>query len=254
MLRRFVSERGKIRSRRITGACRRHQSQIARAVKRARELALLPYVAEPGERRVRVNFTLAGLVDVQTGTLQLAPSGTTGNVTGATLNVASGAVLNPAVTSVNYTGTITGTGAGTVGHAGGNLVVPTGATFNFPDGLFQWSAGQIIVPGGVTLTNAKTGFMTVNPASGNVVRLAGLGTLSNLGTVRQTGAGDLRISDNSAGTFTTLDTPAALARSATVLPTAAALSLVAPVLPLRSLSRVDAEASVLPAASSMTCA
>ena len=43
-LRRFVSERGKIRSRRITGACRRHQNQIARAVKRARELALLPYV------------------------------------------------------------------------------------------------------------------------------------------------------------------------------------------------------------------
>jgi small subunit ribosomal protein S18 len=47
-LRRFVSERGKIRSRRITGACRRHQSQVARAVKRARELALLPYVAEGG--------------------------------------------------------------------------------------------------------------------------------------------------------------------------------------------------------------
>ena len=45
-LRRFVSERGKIRSRRITGACRRHQSQIAAAVKRARELALLPYVGE----------------------------------------------------------------------------------------------------------------------------------------------------------------------------------------------------------------
>ena len=44
VLRRFVSDRGKIRSRRITGACRRHQSQIARAVKRARELALLPYV------------------------------------------------------------------------------------------------------------------------------------------------------------------------------------------------------------------
>jgi small subunit ribosomal protein S18 len=46
-LRRFISERGKIRSRRITGACRRHQNQVARAVKRARELALLPYVAEP---------------------------------------------------------------------------------------------------------------------------------------------------------------------------------------------------------------
>jgi small subunit ribosomal protein S18 len=45
-LRKFISDRGKIRSRRITGACRRHQSQIATAVKRARELALLPYVAE----------------------------------------------------------------------------------------------------------------------------------------------------------------------------------------------------------------
>ena len=45
-LRKFISDRGKIRSRRITGACRRHQNQIARAVKRARELALLPYVAE----------------------------------------------------------------------------------------------------------------------------------------------------------------------------------------------------------------
>ena len=45
-LRKFISEKGKIRSRRITGACRRHQNQIARAVKRARELALLPYVAE----------------------------------------------------------------------------------------------------------------------------------------------------------------------------------------------------------------
>lgn len=43
-LRRYISERGKIRSRRITGACRRHQEQIAVAVKRAREVALLPYV------------------------------------------------------------------------------------------------------------------------------------------------------------------------------------------------------------------
>jgi small subunit ribosomal protein S18 len=45
-LRRFISDKGKIRSRRITGACRRHQSQIARAVKRAREMALLHYVAD----------------------------------------------------------------------------------------------------------------------------------------------------------------------------------------------------------------
>ncbi len=44
-LRRYVSEKGKIRSRRISGACRRHQNQIALAVKRAREMALLPYVS-----------------------------------------------------------------------------------------------------------------------------------------------------------------------------------------------------------------
>jgi small subunit ribosomal protein S18 len=45
-LRRYISEKGKIRSRRITGACRRHQVQVAAAVKRAREMALLPYVAD----------------------------------------------------------------------------------------------------------------------------------------------------------------------------------------------------------------
>lgn len=43
-LRRYVSEKGKIRNRRITGACRRHQRQVAGAVKQAREMALLPYV------------------------------------------------------------------------------------------------------------------------------------------------------------------------------------------------------------------
>ncbi len=45
-LRRLMSDRGKIRSARITGCCRRHQAQSARAIKRARELGLLPYVAE----------------------------------------------------------------------------------------------------------------------------------------------------------------------------------------------------------------
>jgi small subunit ribosomal protein S18 len=45
-LRRYISEKGKIRSRRITGACRRHQRQVAVAVKRAREMALLPYVSD----------------------------------------------------------------------------------------------------------------------------------------------------------------------------------------------------------------
>jgi small subunit ribosomal protein S18 len=41
-LRRLMSEKGKIRSSRSTGTCRRHQSQVAVAVKRAREMALLP--------------------------------------------------------------------------------------------------------------------------------------------------------------------------------------------------------------------
>jgi small subunit ribosomal protein S18 len=50
-LRRYISEKGKIRSRRITGACRRHQRQVAVAIKRAREMALLPYVAEGRDDR-----------------------------------------------------------------------------------------------------------------------------------------------------------------------------------------------------------
>jgi len=44
MLRRFISERGKIRSRRVTGNCRQHQRDVQVAIKTARELALLPYV------------------------------------------------------------------------------------------------------------------------------------------------------------------------------------------------------------------
>lgn len=45
-LRRFMSERGKILPRRITGNCARHQRSLTRAIKRAREMALLPYVVE----------------------------------------------------------------------------------------------------------------------------------------------------------------------------------------------------------------
>ncbi len=45
-IRRFISDRGKIRSRRVTGLSRRHQTQLALAVKRAREVGLLPYVGE----------------------------------------------------------------------------------------------------------------------------------------------------------------------------------------------------------------
>ena len=44
-LRKFVSERGKIRARRVTGNCVQHQRDVALAVKSAREMALLPYSA-----------------------------------------------------------------------------------------------------------------------------------------------------------------------------------------------------------------
>jgi len=43
LLRRFVSDRGKIRARRVTGNCAQHQRDVATAVKNAREMALLPY-------------------------------------------------------------------------------------------------------------------------------------------------------------------------------------------------------------------
>lgn len=45
-IRRFISDRGKIRSRRVTGLSRRHQRQLQLAVKRAREIGLLPYTGE----------------------------------------------------------------------------------------------------------------------------------------------------------------------------------------------------------------
>jgi len=43
MLKRYMSERGKIRARRVSGNCEQHQRDIAQAIKTARELALLPY-------------------------------------------------------------------------------------------------------------------------------------------------------------------------------------------------------------------
>jgi small subunit ribosomal protein S18 len=45
-LRRFITERGKILPRRITGTCAKHQRALALAIKQARSIALLPYVAE----------------------------------------------------------------------------------------------------------------------------------------------------------------------------------------------------------------
>jgi small subunit ribosomal protein S18 len=44
-LRRFLSEKGKIRTRHTTGSCQQHQRQLSVAIKRAREMALLPYVS-----------------------------------------------------------------------------------------------------------------------------------------------------------------------------------------------------------------
>ena len=44
-LRKFISDRGKIRARRVTGNCTQHQRDIAMAVKNAREVALLPYTS-----------------------------------------------------------------------------------------------------------------------------------------------------------------------------------------------------------------
>jgi small subunit ribosomal protein S18 len=45
-LRRYVNEYGRIRPRRQTGTCARHQRSLARAIKRARHLALLPFVSD----------------------------------------------------------------------------------------------------------------------------------------------------------------------------------------------------------------
>ncbi len=45
LLRTYISERGKIRARRVTGNCVQHQRDIALAVKNAREVALLPFTS-----------------------------------------------------------------------------------------------------------------------------------------------------------------------------------------------------------------
>ena len=45
-LRKYISERGKILPRRVTGNCAKHQRELTTAIKRARHIALLPYVVE----------------------------------------------------------------------------------------------------------------------------------------------------------------------------------------------------------------
>ncbi|NED95498.1 30S ribosomal protein S18 [Phytoactinopolyspora alkaliphila] len=45
LLRKYISDRGKIRARRVSGNCTRHQRNVATAIKNAREVALLPYTS-----------------------------------------------------------------------------------------------------------------------------------------------------------------------------------------------------------------
>ena len=57
LLRKFVTDRGKIKPRRVTGCCTQHQKDVANAVKRSREMALMAYVVPAisgrGDRRKR---------------------------------------------------------------------------------------------------------------------------------------------------------------------------------------------------------
>ncbi len=50
LLKDFITERGKIMPRRITGSCAKHQREITQAIKRARTIALLPFVVSDGNR------------------------------------------------------------------------------------------------------------------------------------------------------------------------------------------------------------
>ena len=64
LLRRYMSDRGKIRTRRVSGCCTQHQREVAVAIKTARELALLPYtqrtVSERGGPRGRSGGSRGG--------------------------------------------------------------------------------------------------------------------------------------------------------------------------------------------------
>ena len=53
LLRRYITEDGKIRPRRQTGTCARHQRVLAQEIKRARHLAFLPYVGESWNEAIR---------------------------------------------------------------------------------------------------------------------------------------------------------------------------------------------------------
>jgi small subunit ribosomal protein S18 len=50
LLNQFIADAGRIHSRRRTGTCAKHQRMLAKAIKRARQIALLPYTSEHGRR------------------------------------------------------------------------------------------------------------------------------------------------------------------------------------------------------------
>lgn len=53
LLKRFITDEGKIRPRRQTGTCARHQRELAGEIKKARHIALLPFTAEPWQEAVQ---------------------------------------------------------------------------------------------------------------------------------------------------------------------------------------------------------
>jgi small subunit ribosomal protein S18 len=52
MLRKYMTDRGKIKPRRVTGTCTQHQHELAIAIKRAREMALVPYAVPVVSNRI----------------------------------------------------------------------------------------------------------------------------------------------------------------------------------------------------------
>ncbi len=69
-LKRYVTERGKIKARRITGNCAQHQRDVAVAIKTARELALLPYTQRVSAERMGSHRQPSYLADMDTGDME----------------------------------------------------------------------------------------------------------------------------------------------------------------------------------------
>ena len=156
---------------------------------------LIEKTAGAGTSTINTVFNGSGAIDVETGTISLAPAG--GTSTGGAFSIAQYAALSIAGGSGNstFTGTYTGSGSGSVVLASGQINIGTaGATFNFPAGMFQWTGGDINLSGN-TLTN--DGMLTFDNSAN--VALFGSGTdgaspvgaLINSGTIVQSGTASL---------------------------------------------------------------